>query len=198
MGGIEDYLLDRVRRSSRGCWEWQRGRHRQGYGQFTNKAGKTVLAHRVSYEHFCGPIPVGIKVCHECDNPACINPVHLFLGTQLQNMADCAAKGRRLKAWSKEERETAVEMRKNGVPLCDVAKHFNVSEATVARNIKIGKGRSLKHGKAKLSISQIEGVRSDEKAGITRRELTKKYGVSRSTINKIITGRSWGWIGAAA
>lgn len=66
-----------------------------GYGQIY--AGRTRLAHRVSYELFCGEIPKGLDVMHRCDVPPCINPDHLFLGTRAVNMADMVAKNRQAK-----------------------------------------------------------------------------------------------------
>ncbi len=73
-----------------GCWLWGGGVNRRGYG----RAGKRGIAHRMVFEHVNGPIPDGMHVCHICDNPSCVNPVHLFLGTHQDNMDDKCRKGR--------------------------------------------------------------------------------------------------------
>lgn len=76
-----------------GCWLWVGQQHRQGYGCLMIN-GKFKLAHRVMYERFVGPIPDGMMVLHKCDIPSCVNPDHLFVGTQTDNMHDMCAKGR--------------------------------------------------------------------------------------------------------
>lgn len=76
--------------TKRGCWEWSRGRSKDGYGIGTNKIG----AHRLSWILHFDSIPEGLYVCHECDNPPCVNPSHLWLGTHKQNMEDKTSKGR--------------------------------------------------------------------------------------------------------
>lgn len=77
------------------CWEWGAGRFPQGYGAFGYQ-GKTRRAHMISWMIAKGPIPTGMFVCHTCDNPPCVRPSHLFLGTPKQNLEDMVAKGRSL------------------------------------------------------------------------------------------------------
>jgi len=93
-----DRFIRRVDRSGgpEACWPWGGGKIRTGYGHLKVK-GRTVLAHRVAYEVWAGPIPEGKHVLHNCpggDNPACCNPAHLWLGTQADNMKDMSRKGR--------------------------------------------------------------------------------------------------------
>lgn len=75
------------------CWLWTGAHNPSGYGLINKKAGSS-LAHRVSWLLHCGIIPEGVDVCHICDNPPCVNPGHLFLGTRQDNMSDSKRKGR--------------------------------------------------------------------------------------------------------
>jgi hypothetical protein len=77
-----------------GCWEWQ-GRRNFGYGYRINtQTRRQEAVHRTVWEQIHGPIPDGLFVCHRCDNPPCVRPDHLFLGTHLDNVADMVTKGR--------------------------------------------------------------------------------------------------------
>ena len=75
------------------CWHWVAYKRPDGYGQFYLD-GKTVTAHRTAWQLTSGRIPNGLCVCHKCDNPSCVNPGHLFLGTMTDNIRDRDAKGR--------------------------------------------------------------------------------------------------------
>ncbi len=82
----------RIAKAENGCWLWQ-GAGVNGRGQLSVN-GKNMLATRFSYQHFKGDIPPGMYVCHTCDNPACFNPDHLFLGDHTANQRDMVAKKR--------------------------------------------------------------------------------------------------------
>src|ERR1041385_5143502 len=73
-----------------GCWLWAGARNHNGYGI----VGKNVRAHRMAYQMYVGAFPNHLLVCHKCDTPACVNPAHLFLGTNEINLRDAADKGR--------------------------------------------------------------------------------------------------------
>lgn len=87
------YLLTKITVTAEGCWVWIGQKDKKGYGRVWRR-GKKRAAHRASYEAQYGLFQDDLHVCHKCDNPPCINPDHLFLGTRSDNMMDCTIKGR--------------------------------------------------------------------------------------------------------
>ena len=137
-----------------GCWEWIGRRNKKGYGLATNSgrllcSGNVVKAHRLSWFIHNGPIPEGMLVLHRCDNPPCVRPDHLFLGTHQDNLLDSMSKGRRMP----------------------------------------NKGEL--NGRSKLCTDDIPAIRELINSGISRREISRKYGVNESTIRRIARNRGW-------
>jgi len=114
-----------------GCWKWTGALMGIGYGYF-RVGDKLHGAHRVAYELYVGPIGI-MHVLHKCDNPACVNPEHLFLGTNSDNVNDMTTKGRNLDV-SIEARAKIKELYlKGGRTQKGLGKEFNCSQATVQR-----------------------------------------------------------------
>jgi hypothetical protein len=94
--GTKEYIYENSEIDINDCWIWKRSKIKKGYGHPKFK-GKLILAHRLSYLTFVGEIPNNLFVLHTCDNPPCVNPKHLFLGTNQDNMKDRNNKNRQAK-----------------------------------------------------------------------------------------------------
>ncbi len=109
------------------CWEWQRSRCSDGYGRFSWR-GAPDYSHRVAWQLTNGPIPDGMLVCHRCDNPPCVNPAHLFLGTHADNVRDMQTKGRAKRAVRKFDHALAASLVQQGLSQRKAARLLGVSQ----------------------------------------------------------------------
>ena len=109
----EERFIDKYEIMDTGCWEWTGSKLPKGYGLLGMKdpdgKWRPKGAHRISYILYKGPIPEGMEVCHECDNPSCVNPNHLWLGTGKQNAEDMVEKGRSTKGERNPSSKLTVE-----------------------------------------------------------------------------------------
>lgn len=139
------------------CWNWPRSRNPvSGYGQLSEwRCGKRYLltAHVVSHQAFIGETK-GIHVCHKCDNPACFNPAHLFLGTVKDNMLDCSRKGRinpsrgELSGRARLTEEKVMFLRSSSLTTAQLARALGMPYATV-QSARVGRTwRHLPNSKA--------------------------------------------------
>lgn len=147
----KDKFLSKTKHAASGCLEWTGGKggSRGAYGRVCEGRRKfTGYAHRVSWALHFGPIPAGLSVLHRCDNPVCVEPTHLFLGTQADNMHDMAAKKRcgapkgERQIHAKLTELDVLRIRNSNAPLKDLAEVYDVSKMSVwtART-----GRTWKH-----------------------------------------------------
>lgn len=126
------------------CWIWNGYRDKKNYGRFTFRADgrtQTVIATRFAWELANGPIPEGKFICHTCDNPPCVNPGHLWPGTQQENIDDMMEKGRHWDAAKLSDEDAARILLFSHEPIRALAIRFNVSESTIGRVRKNGTQR---------------------------------------------------------
>jgi hypothetical protein len=122
---LRSRLLDKITFTDNGCWISHLAQSiTTGYCQMVYRGFKQD-AHRFSYEEFVGLIPQGMKVCHTCDVRNCINPAHLFLGSDYMNMRDAAIKGRTARKFSNDDVRVMREMRAAGHSYHEIAEKFN-------------------------------------------------------------------------
>lgn len=133
-----------------------------GYGRYKTNTGEHIPAHRLSYELMVGPFPQELFVLHRCDNPPCINPVHLFIGTHQDNMKDMFSKGRHRSG------------RGCGSAIGLFSSH---------------KGTS--NGSCKLSENQVADIRLRHSNGEKQNRLSLEFGISKSSVNRIVNMESW-------
>lgn len=161
-GTPAERLWARVKKKRNGCWEWNGARSPSGHGSMRLGKGH-ISTHRLSFELAYGPIPSRMFICHRCDNPPCVNPEHLFLGTPADNMRDRDSKGR------------GATGRRNG--------RHTKPECTA---------RGEQCGRTKLTTRQVLDIReayANER--ISMRALGAIYGISHTQVRYVVRGLSW-------
>lgn len=144
----QQHFESKVQITPEGCWNWVGSKNWQGYGRIKIN-GSYAPAHRISYQLYVGLIPSGLLIRHKCDNPQCVNPDHLELGTHKDNSDDKIARGRAVHA----------------------------------------KGEA--HKSSKLTLAQVEEIRLLLRQGLRQGAIAASFGVCRSTVGNIATGRGW-------
>lgn len=153
-----------------GCWEWGGHRLKAGYGLICHN-NIHILAHRASWMVSIGEICDGLHVCHKCDNPPCINPSHLFLGTRKENMQDAARKGR------------SASGSRNGL---NTKPHRNPAYLYPGRS-----PRGISVNTAKLNPEKVIAIRARCDAGESSTTIAKDYGVTPANIRFIARRETW-------
>lgn len=146
-----------------GCWNWT-GPTLRGYGRF-HFEGKTWLAHRFSLSRLSQPPPNKPSCCHKCDNASCVNPDHLYWGTQKDNLHDCVSKGRH---WSQKNPGLAAERIKR------------------SRKNQVG----VKHHQTKISPEVAVEMLRLHRSGRTFAEIGRHYGVTDTAVSYMAKGRT--------
>lgn len=145
---LAERFWEKVKKSD-GCWGWTHSKNSKGYGRIgigTWRDRRVGMAHRVSWELHYGPIPKGLCVCHRCDNPACVRPDHLFLGTKAENNIDMTLKGRRRNGTTNGEQHPCAKL--------SAAQVLEIRSAA-------GSQQSIadRHGVSQVLVSQIKRLK---------------------------------------
>jgi len=156
-------------RIARGCWHWTAWRDKDGYGQFSITKTSREQAHRFAYMVARGPVGDNY-VLHRCDNPSCVRPSHLFLGTQRDNIADMDAKGRRAVGYKRPA---------------------GTGDGHWSRHKPERVARGARHGCAKLEAVDVFVIRERASRGERHAAIAADFPVSKSMVQRIVARKAW-------
>lgn len=198
------------------CWIWTAGQDKDGYGRFTPYPGCTVGSHRFSYEYFYGPIPPRMLICHTCDTPSCVNPLHLFCGTNVDNLQDMSYKDRSTygeKSANAKLTESDIHDILTGIEngiyniIAEISTKYSLSSVALRRilcretwvrttnqyapqrleNIRY---RVFNLGGSSLNKDDVNQIRILVQSGMKIKDIAAQFNVDRKTIYNIKTGRT--------
>ncbi len=188
------------------CWMWTMSKCVGEYGNMSLGRGYQKT-HRISFLIHAGDIPAGMCILHKCDNPTCVNPEHLFLGTRAQNVADMHAKGRANKASgdasaSRLHPESRARGDRNGArlyperllrgkELSEIMKRVALRGPARSELMKRIASRGEFHHTSKLNPEKVRMARSLYSEGKSLASIGRTLGVTYKTIGRVIRGETW-------
>ena len=181
----KDRILERFaslyKKVESGCWEWKENFVSGGYGRTyiarIESCDRHVLAHRLSYMIHFGEIPKNMCVMHKCDNPRCVNPDHLMLGTKGDNNIDRASKGRSSRGDNHYSRTTPERLSRGD-------HHYSrIRPESLARGSK--------HGCSKISEQDVMEIRNLKNEGWSLGRLAERFAISKSNVSDVVNRKTW-------
>lgn len=200
------------------CWLWTGAKTTDGYGCFGNGRLGSKRAHRFSWEIDRETIPPNMELCHTCDNPSCVNPEHLFIGTHTDNMRDAARKKKfplrygtdhpRGK-WSDEQVKSMVQLYNSGTPIKEICSLFGICRSSLGNilyrsarehaldGIRVSKKKRTPYRKgehnsrSRFKTDQILKIRNLYESGSSPKEIKSIFNLPEGTFWSIVCRSTW-------
>lgn len=187
----EDFWARCRRGAPEDCWPWTAARSKKGYGSVRYQ-GEVWVASRLAWFLTFGDIPNGLCVCHTCDNPSCVNPAHLFVGTVVENNRDRDRKGRTARGMrhgSVTCPEAVARGARNGLVKHPERRPYGRRNGRYTCPERTRRGED--HSGAKLTSGDVVRIKQLAAAGLSQRAIGSEFGVTHGTVGAILRGESW-------